>query len=129
MPKTAIKLPDDYKKKALANKISLQTAYARIDRGWSLEDAVTVPPKKTKGSHLKNPRVKGMVTANPRPKGTRVYSFTIYQDLEDKLEQALANSELSNSDFLCKAVEEYLKNEEGKKEKQSKSPKGSRKNG
>ena len=106
MGKTAILLPDKYKEKALENGISIQTVYQRIKRGWDLDRAVTQKPKTP--PHLSKGRDEGMIKAGDRPKGSKTYGFVYYKDREEKLDQAIAESGLSISDFMSNIVDEYL---------------------
>ena len=108
MGKTAIKLPDEYKERAIANGLSIQTVYARIKRGWDLEKAVTEPPKKTAPHVLQSARLEGMIQSGSRPKSHLSRAFNFYQDSEELLDRAIASSGMIKSDFYCHAIEQYL---------------------
>lgn len=126
MGKTAILLPEEYKEKAIANKISIQTVYQRLKRGWDLERAVTEPPKTPQ--HLsKLSRDEGMIRSGNRPKGSKTYGFVYYKDREKQLDQAIAESGLSVSDFMSKIVDDYLEKRESNGQRKRKE--GKAKNG
>jgi hypothetical protein len=108
MGKTAVLLPEKYKKIALANNISIQTVYGRLRRGWDVEKAVKVPPDKSKGKSADVPRKEGAIMPSDRPRCSKPISFYFYQDLEKILESAVKSSGLSRSEFISQVVEEYL---------------------
>ena len=108
MGKVAHKLPDEYKEKALANNLSIQTVYARIKRGWDLERAVTEKPKNIPPHLLTHERVEGMIQAGERPKSSYRRGFFFYKDSEELLDRAITSSGLTQSDFYCHAIEQYL---------------------
>lgn len=100
-------LPEEYKQKAIANQLSLQTVYARIKRGWELEEAVNTPPKIKTAAHFNKRDKEGNILSGQRPKGKH-RNFTAYADMDKLLNDAIVDSGLSQSDFLAMAVEEYL---------------------
>ncbi|BAQ61627.1 hypothetical protein GM3708_2033 [Geminocystis sp. NIES-3708] len=98
-------LPNEYKEKALSNGLALTTVYARLKRGWNIDEAVSIQPtEKTSTHELK--RDKGWLVAN-RAKGSSI-TFAIYQDLEDLFNKALQESGVTKSQFVADAVEQYL---------------------
>jgi hypothetical protein len=99
--------PDQYKERAIANGISIQTVYARLQRGWDLEKAVTEKPGTNTYAH-KAHREDGWITASERPRLKQCFSTSIYQDLEPTFNKALEESGLSRSEFIANAVEQYL---------------------
>lgn len=105
MGKVAKKLPEEYKQKAIANNISLQTVYQRLQRGWDLEKAVT------KVSHRKDLKRSedGTIISGDRPKTTKSYAFCAYQDNQELLEKAIEKSGKSQSVFLADIVDTWLK--------------------
>jgi hypothetical protein len=110
MGKVGYKLPEEYKQKAIANGISLQTVYARIDRGWDIERAVTEDPRKNRtpiAAAIDSRDSEGNLKSVGRAKG-KLISFTPYRDMEDKLQKAIKESGQSRSVFLANAIEEYL---------------------
>ena len=102
-----VKLPEEYKQKAIANNLSLQTVYGRINRGWDLEKAVTTPPKLKTAAYYNQRDSEGNIKSGKRPKGKN-RTFTAYADMDQLLDDAIADSGLSSSDFLAIAVEDYL---------------------
>ena len=118
MGKKAKKLPEDKKKIALANGISLRTVYARIDRGWPIDRAITEPVKaentpisaqigsRQEGGLLKSP--------NKKPKG-KLISFTPYRDDEKELYQLIAESGKSRSVFISEIIHQWLQARRKKK--------------
>ena len=105
MGKVAKKLPEEYKEKAIANGISLQTVYQRLQRGWELEKAVTTV------SHRKNlyRSEDGTIISGDRPKTTKTYAFCAYQDNQELLEKAIEQSGKSQSVFFADIIDSWLK--------------------
>lgn len=108
MSKSPYVLPEEYKKKAIANNINLNTVYKRIQRGWTYEKACTKPARKAPIHVLRNDRVEGMLQT-VRPKGKQK-TFSYYKDQEEELNAAVEESGLGMSDFVCMCIEEYLNN-------------------
>jgi hypothetical protein len=107
MGKVAKKLPEEYRKKALENNLSLTTVYARISRGWDLEKAVTKTPSKIYTEN--NKRIEGEIQKSDRPRSD-LFSIRIYQDNEKLFQEAVKESGKSKSQFVADAVDYYLKN-------------------
>jgi hypothetical protein len=110
MGKVGYKLPEKYKQIAISNGLSLPTVYARIERGWDLERAVSEDPRKNRTPISAEKKLRdehGNLKSVGRPKG-KLISFTPYRDMEDKLQKAINESGQSRSVFLADAIEEYL---------------------
>ncbi len=105
--KTSKVFPDDYKEKAIANNISVNTVYSRLERGWDLDKAVTTPPIRKTYIHEAK-REDGWVIPSDRPRLKKSMSVSLYQDLEPLFNEALADSGLSCSEFIANAIEQYL---------------------
>jgi hypothetical protein len=105
--KTSKVFPDDYKEKAIANNISVNTVYSRLERGWDLDKAVTTPPIRKTYIHEAK-REDGWVVKSDRPRLKKSMSVSLYQDLEPLFNEALADSGLSCSEFIANAIEQYL---------------------
>lgn len=112
MGKSAVLLPDEYKEVAIENNISLQTVYARIRRGWDLDRAVMEEPRQIE--NIKGRKNEGEFTEGKRPK-SKAMSFCFYEDRLEDLEEAIVNSGKTKSDFICDALEHYLKYLKSKK--------------
>ena len=111
MGKKAKKLPEDKKQIALANGISIQTVYARIKRGWSIDRAITeqvksdnTPISAVIGSRQEGGRLKPFAQ---KAKG-KVISFTPYRDDEEELAQLITESGESRSVFLAEVIHQWL---------------------
>jgi hypothetical protein len=107
MGKVAKKLPEEYRQKAIENDLSLTTVYARIKRGWDLDEAVTKPASKIYATN--NERIEGEIQKSDRPRSD-LFSVRIYQDNEDLFQEAIKKSGKSKSQFVADAVDYYLKN-------------------
>lgn len=98
-------LTQENKQKAIENGISLKTVYARLSRGWSEERAVSEIPLKTTCHSL--PRSKdGSLAPSKIPKGKQ-RSIRLYKNMDEDIDKAIAESGLSQSDFVSMAMEEY----------------------
>ena len=105
--KTGKIFPEHYKQQAIANNISIQTVYSRLERGWDLEKAVNTPPVRKTYIHEAK-REDGWIVPSDRPRLKKTMGVNLYQDLEPLFNEALEESGLSRSDFVANAVEQYL---------------------
>jgi hypothetical protein len=101
-------LPDEDKKIAIANGLALQTVYGRIKRGWDIDKAINTPPTKITHAVTAQRDEEGLLLSNNRPKSKKSMSFTLYEDMEDLFNQAYQQSNLSRSEFIATAMEQYL---------------------
>lgn len=92
-------------KMAIAEKngIPRTTVYNRIRSGWDIEEAITKP---SRGSRNKKRDSEGNFTGIGKAKPR---SFTLTKEWDSKLDTAIANSDLNQSDFLAKIVIKELK--------------------
>ncbi|WPF87340.1 hypothetical protein WEU38_11005 [Cyanobacterium aponinum AL20118] len=100
-------LPDEYREKAIANDVPIPTVYARLQRGWDLEKAVSSPPKKN-ARIMEAKRDEGWLVPSERPRLKHSYSTNIPEDIEPLFNEALSESGLTRSEFIAHAIEEYL---------------------
>ena len=108
MGKVAKLLPEEYKQRAITNGISLQTVYQRIQRGWDLEEAVTKKPKSSYITNVDRSET-GELKSTGRPKNDKVYAFTTYEDNQELLEKAIAQSGKPQSVFFADIIDSWLK--------------------
>ncbi|BAY41269.1 hypothetical protein NIES2111_56650 (plasmid) [Nostoc sp. NIES-2111] len=103
-------IPEEYYEKALANGISRTTLYNRVSRGWDLEQAIArsavlkaiaTPPDHKKESLRKNSRFYGVQRG-------KVRTLKMPVEYEERLNQAIAKSGLTEMDFLTQIIVDYL---------------------
>ena len=104
--KVGKKLPPEYHDKAIENKIPLSTVYNRLNRGWDLEKAVTTLPTRKTYASTEN-REEGVMIPSDRPRGKSI-TFNPYQEYEHLLNNAIAESGKSRSEFIADVLEYYL---------------------
>jgi hypothetical protein len=93
------------KETAIANGIPLPTVYKRIDRGWSVADAITKPAR---SGSVERPRddigeFLPKAIALGRGRSTRLPA-----DLDQELDSLIEASGQSQSDFLAAIIVEWL---------------------
>ena len=91
---------------AAGNGIALSTVYARLQNGWDKERALSVPPKKLKVSEMKRNACGEIQSDRKRGKARTIY---FPEDLDEKLDQAIAISGKSQSSYIADLVEQCLK--------------------
>lgn len=109
MPRESKLLTDEQKTIAEENEIPLVTVYKRLDRGWDVEKAITKPTRKPKNVK----REDGLFVDAGR--GERRY-FSLPVKWEDDFRKAIAQSELSESEWIEQVIIDKLKS----KKKQAK---------
>jgi hypothetical protein len=90
---------------AIANGVPLPTVYKRIDRGWSVADAISKPARSLP-ANLKRDEVGEFVpdaVARGRGRSTRLPI-----ELDPELDAAIEASGQSQSDFLAAIVVDWL---------------------
>lgn len=102
MPRESKLLTDEQLATAEENQIPKVTVYKRLDRGWDVEKAITKPTRKPKNVK----REDGLFVDAGR--GERRY-FSLPVKWEDNLEKAIANSGLSESEWIEQVIIEKLK--------------------
>jgi hypothetical protein len=104
--KVGKKLPPKYHKLMEENKLSASTVYDRINRGWDVEKAVSTPPTRKTYASTEN-REEGVMIPSNRPRGKSI-TFSPYKDYENLLNDAIAESGKSRSEFIADALDHYL---------------------
>ena len=104
--KVGKKLPPEYHKLMEENGLSPSTVYDRINRGWDIEKAVTTLPTRKTYANTQN-REEGVMIPSSRPRSKSI-TFSPYKDYENLLNDAIAESEKSRSEFIADALEHYL---------------------
>ncbi len=107
MGKRGIILSEEDKQRALANNLSLQTVYARINRGWDTEKAVTTAPKPTALTKLKRSSSGELIGKYGEPIG-KDRTFRMLASQDKTLDELIKNSGLSQSEFIAKIITEYV---------------------
>lgn len=107
MPRTSKLLTDEQIEIAKKNGIPKVTVYKRLDRGWDVEKAITKPTRKP--GNVK--REDGLFVDAGRGE-TRFFSLP--QEWDEKLQQAIANSEMSEKEWIENTIINELKRIEGK---------------
>lgn len=102
MPRESKLLTDEQKAIAENNEIPLVTVYKRLERGWDIEKAITKPTRKP--GNIK--REDGLFVDAGRGKRRH---FSISIKWEDDLEKAIADSEMSESEWIEQVIIDKLK--------------------
>jgi hypothetical protein len=105
MGRKATILSDEKKAIALGNGLSLQTVYARLNRGWDVDKAISTKPMATPFTELERSPTGEIKSDNP--KGI-LRTFSIHKQLDDKLDQLIEASGMNQSSFIGKIVEDYI---------------------
>lgn len=108
MPRVSYKYHISEEDKAIAesNGIALSTVYARLQNGWDKDRALSQPPKKLKVSGMKRNECGEIQSERRRGKGRTIY---LPEDLDEKLDRAIAISGKSQSSYIADLVEQCLK--------------------
>lgn len=104
MPKVGKKVPPEQMAIADANGIPRSTLYNRINNGWDLEKAITEPPRKKAVNLERNEE--GVFVSAGRGKARH---FSLPEELDEKLEKAIAKSGLASSQWIEKVITDKLK--------------------
>lgn len=102
MPRESKLLTNEQLAIADKNGIPKVTVYKRLDRGWEVEKAITQPTRKPKNVK----REDGLFVDAGR--GERRY-FSLPVEWEKDFEQAIADSEMSESEWVEQVVIDRLK--------------------
>ena len=105
MPRVSKLLTEEQQAIADKNGIPKVTVYKRIQSGWDVEEAITKPTRKAGNTKRKN----GLFVDAGRAKA-RFFSLPVEWD--KKLTKAIADSELSGSEWVEKVVIDRLKAQE-----------------
>ena len=108
MPRVSYKYHISEKDKviALGNGIALSTVYARLRQGWDKERAISEPPRKLKISEMKRNEWGEFQSDRKRGKARTIY---MPEELDQKLDRAIATSGKSQSAYIADLVEAHLK--------------------
>lgn len=102
MPRQSKLLTEEQLAIADKNGIPKVTVYKRLDRGWDVEKAITKPTRKVKNVK----REDGLFVDSGR--GERRY-FSLPVEWEKDFEKAIADSQMSESEWVEQLVIEGLK--------------------
>jgi hypothetical protein len=102
MPRESKLLTEKQLAIAEKNGIPKVTVYKRLDRGWDVEEAISKPTRKPKNVR----REDGLFVNAGR--GERRY-FSLPVQWENDFKQAIANSELSESEWIEQTIIDKLK--------------------
>ncbi len=102
MPRASKLLTEEQKAIAEENNIPLVTVYKRIQSGWDIEKAITQPPRKVKNVK----REDGLFVDAGRGE-TR--HFSLPQEWDEKLKQAIADSGITEAEWIEQAIINKLK--------------------
>ena len=102
MPRVSKLLTDEQLAIAESNEIPKVTVYKRLDRGWDIEKAITKPTRKVGNTKRKD----GLFVDAGRAKAR---FFSLPQEWDDKLKDAIAESGMSENEWLEKTIIEKLK--------------------
>ncbi len=110
MPKVGKLVPPEKMTIANKNRIPKTTLYNRIRAGWDIERAISEPSKKTKDKKKRNKEGTFADTGKGRPRG-----FTVKEEWDKALDQAIADSGLTQSEWVEKTIIDKLKRSKYKK--------------
>ena len=102
MPRESKLLTDEQLAIADKNGIPKVTVYKRLDRGWDVEKAITKPTRKVGNTKRKD----GLFVDAGRAKAR---FFSLPQEWDKKLTKAIADSEMSENEWLEQTIIEKLK--------------------
>lgn len=97
-------IPPDKMAIAEENGIPRTTAYNRIRAGWDLDEAVTKPSRKVASKKKRNEEGIFEGTGKGKSRG-----FTLREEWEPALEQAIADSGLTQSEWVEEIIIDKLK--------------------
>lgn len=102
MPRASKLLTDEQLTIAERNGIPKVTLYKRLNRGWDVEKAITQPTRKVGNTERKN----GLFVDAGRGESR---FFSLPQEWDEKLKQAIAESKMSEKEWIEQAIIEKLK--------------------
>lgn len=102
MPRTSKLLTDEQLAIAEKNGIPKVTVYKRLDRGWEIEEAIVKPTRKAGNVKRKD----GLFVDAGRGE-TKFFSLPVEWD--EKLKGAIANSEMSEKEWIEQTIIDKLK--------------------
>jgi hypothetical protein len=102
MPRVSKLLTDEQLAIAEQNGIPKVTVYKRLDRGWEIEEAIAKPTRKAGNVKRKD----GLFVDAGRGE-TKFFSLPVEWD--EKLKSAIANSEMSEKEWIEQTIIDKLK--------------------
>lgn len=105
MGKVAKILPEEFKVKAIENGIPLPTVYRRIKSGWSLSDATNRAT--VISSFVRKCKRNNGEFSSDTPRRIPI-TFYFYDDEIDRLEDVIARSDLTRSEFIAKVLLDHI---------------------
>lgn len=102
MPRESKLLTDEQRAIAEKNGIPKVTVYKRLDRGWDIEKAITKPTRKPGNTKRKGGVFVDAGRGEPR-------HFSLPQEWDDELKLAIADSEMSENEWIERAIINELK--------------------
>lgn len=102
MPRESKLLTEEQLAIAEDNGIPKVTVYKRLERGWDVEKAIAKPTRKVGNTKRKD----GLFVDAGRAKAR---FFSLPQEWDDKLTEAIANSGMSENEWLEKTIIDNLK--------------------
>ncbi len=97
-------VPPDKMAIAEKNKIPRTTLYNRLRAGWDIEEAITKPSQQRGGKRKRDSEGTFIGVGKGKPR-----AFTLPKEWDEKLDKAIADSDLNQSEFLEKIVINKLK--------------------
>ena len=104
MPKVGKKVPPEKMAIADANGIPRSTLYNRINGGWDIDKAITEPPRKKAIKLERNEE--GIFVGSGKGKARH---FSLPEELDEKLDKAIAKSGLAPSQWIEQVITNKLK--------------------
>jgi hypothetical protein len=107
MGRVGKKVPPEKMAIAEANGISRSTLYARLNKGWEIEKAISESPlSRPQLDKLERNSDGELVTIGEKRGKSRTIRFPESKD--DLLDEAIANSGMNQVDFIVNATLEYI---------------------
>jgi hypothetical protein len=110
MPKVGKLVPPDKMAIAEKNGIPRTTLYNRIRAGWDIDEAISKPSKKIAGEKQRNEE--GFFIGTDKGKSR---AFRVKEEWQEALDQAIADSGLTQSEWVEKVIIDKLKRSKYKK--------------
>ncbi len=85
-----------------SHNIPRVTVYKRLQRGWDVERSITTPPKSEPRQERSDGRFSGDEKGKPR-------SIRLPKEWDEELDQAIAESGMSQSDWIAEVIVNKLK--------------------
>lgn len=109
--KLKVKITQEQLAIAHSHGLATNTVYARLSRGWDLEKAITEPPKSSPPPLERNEE--GSLISDA-PKGKQ-RSIRLPAEWDEVADKAIAESGLSQSEWVANAIVNYLKKQKNRR--------------